>query len=784
MISKNQKQHDIDDMRIGLMKMQKSLIASAIIAGVLTAPAAFAFTEHPAGEPITINELEIAAVYLQPIDMEPRGMGLPAAKSDIHLEADIHAVEGNKNGFGAVVALALFLLSQFTQSSKLSYLWQGTLIIGAAVHWGDDPNLTALTTTHVVNTDLLLNISAVILAFGWVAFSAVLCSMMARRLPRLRWPLLLLLVALLVLPLSGGLMLLLMKLQALGLTKPRLSFVARVTNNGAALNYFCALLLGLLSAGFMLPLLKTRQQMQATDEAIAKRKATADYRNTRRTFTAALLALLVVTLGQLYWDKVASQPPRLSEAQPVTLGPDSKVHIPIEQVRDGKLHRFVWIADDGKAVRFFVINRYPDRLRLGVVFDACLLCGDQGYVMEALLAVSIDIGDKMARELKSYGANILVEPAGQAALPALFGENSNPLASEEFLDESELLNIKDIFWRNNIVGFAPLLSGDVIVAGKHISVLGTFFSQPITIPDEEDYHTGQQSLSPYWQVTGNWPTEPVSESALLSGQGIDVLAGKQLAQQNGWQVGQTLRLQGPERTLDVRISGILASGGDEENRLVMPLAAVQNMLGLEGKIQAVRVSALTVPENELSRRARENLEALNAEEHDLWYCTAYVSSIAHQLEEAISGSVVRPIWQVAASEGVVIDKIQLLLGVVTFAALVAAAMGIASLMTSTIMERSKEIGLMKALGARQWQIMLLFYLEAAMSGLLGGALGCIAGWGLARAIGLMLFGVPLSFAWVVIPCVLVIAMLIAVIGTWFPARRIARLYPVEVLYGR
>jgi putative ABC transport system permease protein len=145
---------------------------------------------------------------------------------------------------------------------------------------------------------------------------------------------------------------------------------------------------------------------------------------------------------------------------------------------------------------------------------------------------------------------------------------------------------------------------------------------------------------------------------------------------------------------------------------------------------------------------------------------------------------VRPVWQVAASEGVVIDKIQLLMGVVTLAALAAAAMGIASLMTSTIMERAKEIGLMKALGARQWQILLLFYLEAASSGLAGGAVGCLAGWGLAKAIGLMLFDAPLNFAWVVIPCVLVIAVLISLIGTWFPARRIARLYPVEVLYGR
>ncbi|HAM7797225.1 TPA: isochorismatase family protein [Escherichia coli] len=121
---------------------------------------------------------------------------------------------------------------------------------------------------------------------------------------------------------------------------------------------------------------------------------------------------------------------------------------------------------------------------------------------------------------------------------------------------------------------------------------------------------------------------------------------------------------------------------------------------------------------------------------------------------------------------------------VVLSALVASAMGIASLMTSTIMERAKEIGLMKALGARQWQIMLLFYLEAASSGLAGGALGCIAGWGLAKAIGVMLFDAPLNFAWIVVPCVLVIAVLIALIGTWFPARRIARLYPVEVLYGR
>lgn len=83
------------------MNINKTLIAGAAIAGIFTAPAALAFTEYPAGEPVTMNEMELAAVYLQPINMEPPGMGLSAAKSDIHLEADIHATEGNKNGFGA-----------------------------------------------------------------------------------------------------------------------------------------------------------------------------------------------------------------------------------------------------------------------------------------------------------------------------------------------------------------------------------------------------------------------------------------------------------------------------------------------------------------------------------------------------------------------------------------------------------------------------------------------------------------------------------------------------------
>ena len=169
-------------------------------------------------------------------------------------------------------------------------------------------------------------------------------------------------------------------------------------------------------------------------------------------------------------------------------------------------------------------------------------------LVSALLAVSIDIGDKMAKELKSYGANILVEPASNAALPDELSHSAS-LSSQDFLDEKELPNIKDIFWRNNIVGFAPLLSANVqatkssqnstaLSAPKTINVLGTFFDHNIAVPDEEDYHTGQRIISPYWKVEGEWVDDLNNDF----GEIVPALAGEQLAKSNGWKIGDKLSL--------------------------------------------------------------------------------------------------------------------------------------------------------------------------------------------------------------------------------------------------
>lgn len=77
------------------MHIRNFAMATALLASSVLVQAA----ETPIGKHQIMSNMEIGAVYLQPIKMEPAGMMLDAAAADIHLEADIHATKGNKNGF-------------------------------------------------------------------------------------------------------------------------------------------------------------------------------------------------------------------------------------------------------------------------------------------------------------------------------------------------------------------------------------------------------------------------------------------------------------------------------------------------------------------------------------------------------------------------------------------------------------------------------------------------------------------------------------------------------------
>jgi putative ABC transport system permease protein len=174
---------------------------------------------------------------------------------------------------------------------------------------------------------------------------------------------------------------------------------------------------------------------------------------------------------------------------------------------------------------------------------------------------------------------------------------------------------------------------------------------------------------------------------------------------------------------------------------------------------------------------------LTSEEYDQWYCSAYASSIAYQIEEVIPNASAQPIWKIAAGEGAIIGKIQLLMLVVTIAAFTASVLGISSLMSSSIMERSKEIGLMKALGAANWNIYLLFIAEATILGIIGGILGVIAGYGISQVMGMSIFQATVSFNPITVPVIIMVSVLIVIAGSFIPSRLITKLHPAKVLHG-
>lgn len=396
-------------------------------------------------------------------------------------------------------------------------------------------------------------------------------------------------------------------------------------------------------------------------------------------------------------------------------------------------------------------------------------------LITALLNTSIDVGDKMSSELKSYGANINIVPKSESLSMEVGGVDYNPLKGKVFLDEKYLPNIKDIFWRNNIVGFAPFLSEKVLLNDKEkVSIEGTFFDKNLPVPDESDFRTGIKDLFNYWQVDGANPKDDSDEA----------LVGVNLAKALGLNIGDKIKISNDNKNKELVITGILTSGAKEDNYIITSLSIVQNLFALNGKINSVRVSALTVPEDDLSRKSRRNPEALDALEYDSWYCTAYVGSIAYQIEETYPNSSVKPIWQVAASEGAIIEKIQLLMAVVTIAAIIASALGISSLMSSIIMQRSREIGLMKALGASKEQIYILFLSESALIGLVGGILGFLLGCILSQVISYNIFSSFVRIQFVVLPISLIASILISLLGSLIPARMISKLLLVDVLYGR
>jgi putative ABC transport system permease protein len=397
----------------------------------------------------------------------------------------------------------------------------------------------------------------------------------------------------------------------------------------------------------------------------------------------------------------------------------------------------------------------------------------------AMLNVMFDVGDKVNQELKTYGANITVMPRGASLLDDLYGVSEGSGVSDKYLDEGELGKIKTIFWAFNIVDFTPYLftrvNPDNESAGT-IRLVGTWFDRRLELPTGETIVTGIRPMKSWWDVEGRW----------IGDDDAAVMVGREAARRYGVSVGDVipLRVSGGTQRHNFTVGGIFHAGGDEDEYIYAPLSKVQELADKPGLVSRVEVSALTTPDNELSRRAAQDPKSLSIKDWETWYCTAYVSAICYQIDEVLTGSVSKPIRQVAESEGAILEKTQLLMFLITILSLAGSALGISNLVTAEVMERSAEIGLLKAVGAWDGPISRLVLTEVLITGIAGGLIGYFAGLGFARIIGHTVFSSAIAIKPVVIPLVAVLVFLVTMIGSIPSIRLLLSLRPAEVLHGR
>ncbi len=397
----------------------------------------------------------------------------------------------------------------------------------------------------------------------------------------------------------------------------------------------------------------------------------------------------------------------------------------------------------------------------------------------AMLTVMFDVSDKVNQELKTYGSNITVVPKESSVISSLYEVADGADANQAYLREDELGNIKTIFWTFNIVDFAPLLDAPVTINGTEATVVGSWFTHHLDLPTGEQLDAGITSLRSWWDVTdGRWLDESVD------GDDQRVMLGTTLAERLGVSAGDTIEVAGSDGSGSYEVVGVFDAGGDEDSQLFAPLDLVQAWSATDGKITSIEVSALTTPDDEMSRQAAKDPSKLTIAQYETWYCTAYASSICYQIQEVITDSVANPVRQVADAEGAILDKTQLLMILITILALLGSALGISNLVTASVMERGQEIGLLKAIGATDRAISALVLTEIVVVAVLGGLVGFGVGLGFAQIIGQSVFASAVELKPMVVPLVVVLVIAVTLLGSTSAIRTALRLDPVEVLHDR
>ena len=348
----------------------------------------------------------------------------------------------------------------------------------------------------------------------------------------------------------------------------------------------------------------------------------------------------------------------------------------------------------------------------------------------ALGIVSSSMEKRVAEEVRKYGANLIVTAESARLDIGSGGLNFGAISDPAYLQQRQV---------------AETLARSGLKAEQSFHLRGALHMRNADLMVEGVEFAAIRRLFPWWQLKGNWPTAG------------ETVIGSDLATRLKLKPGDTVELAGKDRPVQLQVSGVVATGGEEDGLLFMALPELQQVLGLDDRVTLVRL--MVTARGDSLRKSAAALQTL------------------------LPAAKVSEVRQTARTSEGLLAKVKLLMLMVTAVVLVAAGSSVTGTMSTTVLERGKEIGLMKAMGGTRREVMLIFCGEAALLGILGGVAGYLFGSVIAQFITRTVFSAPADIIPWFAGVSLGTSLFLALLGSIGPMISVFRLDPVKSLRG-
>ena len=354
----------------------------------------------------------------------------------------------------------------------------------------------------------------------------------------------------------------------------------------------------------------------------------------------------------------------------------------------------------------------------GRLFVILLALGAGAAVTAALLNLQVDAKRRLTTEFRSFGANVFVAPRS--------GTDATGLTAT--LPDSAYERVPNIAITAG--GKSAFLFSVAQIRSDQ-----SMRSIPAVIVGVREEGVTSASLVPFQEVSRYSQNEP------------NCLIGNKVA--------AALNLRDND-LITCHINAVDSPGSEYESDVVVRLDIAQQLTGLHDRISLVRVSYPGTP--------------------------AQVNNFIASLAQGLPNADVHGIRQFTEAEAKIYNRISGLLNATVALILVLTALCVMAAMTNVAMERKNDVGLMKAIGGATRRVLRLFLAEAAVLGLIGGALGAVVGLALSIWLGQAVFGVAARPRLIVYPVAVGLTIIVAIAGA-YPLRRLASIRPASVFRG-